>query len=116
MKNLLVGGKWKPLNCIARHKVAIVIPYKNRLKNLNFFLYHMHPFLQRQELEYQIFVVEQANDQLFNKGVLMNSGFLEIMSLNKNGLLNKAKSSEFHFKFDCVIFHDVDLLPEGIFW
>ena len=30
----------------------------------------MHPFLRRQELEYQIFVAEQSNNQLFNKGKL----------------------------------------------
>ena len=44
----------------------------------------MHPFLQRQELGYTIFVVEQQNDQLFNKGILMNAAFKEI---NRNFLI-----------------------------
>ena len=105
-------GRWMPTLCRSRHRVAIIIPYKNRLDNLNHFLNHMHPFLQRQELEYQIFVVEQANDQLFNKGILMNAGFLEIMSLDS---LKLTDLSAFTFQFDCVIFHDVDLLPEGEF-
>lgn len=101
-------GRWKPNTCKSRHRVAIIIPYKNRLDNLNYFLTHMHPFLQRQELEYQIFVVEQSNDQLFNKGVLMNAGFLEVMNITSYDLsLNNLT-----FQFDCVIFHDVDLLPE----
>lgn len=101
------GGKWSPKYCKARHKVAIVIPYKNRLKNLNYFLYHMHPFLQRQELEYQIFVVEQVNDELFNKGVLMNSAFYEIRKI-----YNYTNPDLYLFPFDCIIYHDVDLLPE----
>ncbi len=63
----------------------------------------MHPFLQRQELGYTIFVVEQQNDQLFNKGILMNAAFKEI---NKN-FLNE---------FDCILFHDVDLIPSGRFF
>ncbi len=25
-----VNGRWQPLNCKARHRVAIIIPYKNR--------------------------------------------------------------------------------------
>lgn len=101
-------GRWMPNDCKSRHRVAIVIPYKNRLDNLNYFLTHMHPFLQRQELEYQIFVVEQSNDQLFNKGVLMNAGFLEIMNITAYDL----PFNNLTFQFDCVIFHDVDLLPE----
>jgi hypothetical protein len=63
----------------------------------------MHPFLQRQELGYTIFVVEQQNDQLFNKGILMNAAFKEI---NRN-FLNE---------FDCILFHDVDLIPSGRFF
>lgn len=107
-------GKWLPVDCKARHRVAIIIPYKNRLNNLKYFLNHMHPFLQKQQLEYQIFIIEQSNDQLFNKGVLMNAGFLEIMSLGekKQEIDNINFSNTESFPFDCVIFHDVDLLPE----
>ena len=58
------GGKWKPKNCAARHRVALIIPYKDRADNLNSFLFNMHMFLQKQELEYQIFVVEQTKKDL----------------------------------------------------
>ena len=71
LKHLKKGGKFRPGYCLARHRVAFVIPYRNRLKNLNQFLFNMHPFLQRQEIGYNLFLVEQANDQLFNKGILM---------------------------------------------
>ena len=100
MNDLKLGGSWEPRECIARHRVAIVIPYKNRLDNLNNFLVNMHPLFQRQEIKYTIFVAEQVNDQFFNKGILMNAAFLEILS-HSNG------------NFDCVVFHDVDLLPTG---
>lgn len=108
-KNLELGGKWSPKHCKARHRVAIVVPYKDRQDNLNCFMHHMHSFLQTQELEYQLFVVEQTNDNLFNKGVLMNSAFLEILNLYKYS--NKSFQN---FPFDCIIYHDVDLLPEGL--
>lgn len=109
----LENGRWSPIDCRPRHRVAIIIPYKNRLNNLNYFLTHMHPFMQKQKLEYQIFVVEQSNDQMFNKGVLMNGGFVEIMSLKANLADIESLNQNTVFPFDCVIFHDVDLLPEG---
>lgn len=111
-----VNGRWKPVHCTARHRLAIIIPYKDRLSNLNFFMYHMHPFLQKQLLEYQIFVVEQSNDDLFNKGVLMNAAFLEAMHMTRisRSDLQTLNFTSYNFPFDCVMFHDVDLLPESI--
>ena len=38
----------------------------------------MHPFLQRQQLEYTIFIVEQMYEDAFNKGILMNGAFKEM--------------------------------------
>lgn len=54
------GGRWKPKNCTARKKVAFLVPFRNRSKQLNVFLRHMHPIFQRQLLEYRIFVIEQV--------------------------------------------------------
>lgn len=116
--NLSLGGHYKPSECQARHRVLIVIPYKNRLQNLNQFVFHMHPFLQRQQLEYTIIVAEQSNDALFNKGVLMNAAFLEAcgnrIEREMKKRLRKVPSPKavIDHSFDCVIFHDVDLLPE----
>jgi hypothetical protein len=104
------GGSSEPPGCKSKESLALVIPYKNRFDNLNTFLYNMHPFLQRQQLKYTIFVVEQSNEQLFNKGVLMNAAFLEIVD-------KKSSVSSVLFrnkKFDCVLYHDVDLIPTGI--
>ncbi len=96
------GGRWKPKHCRARSRVAIVVPYLNRDENLRIFLQHMHPFLQKQQLEYGIFLAEpiweRANRKLeFNRGLMRNIGFKEA---TKKG------------EYDCVVFHDLDLLPE----
>ena len=59
------GGRYKPTGCVANHRVAIIIPFRNREKHLRVFLQHMHPFLQRQQIEYRIYVIEQSNSRLY---------------------------------------------------
>ncbi|XP_013382909.1 beta-1,4-N-acetylgalactosaminyltransferase bre-4 isoform X2 [Lingula anatina] len=90
-------GEWKPSNCKPRHKVAIIIPYRDRLPHLKVQLRYLHPLLQRQQVHYRIFVAEQAGVGTWNKGRVMNAGYIEAAKL---------------FDFQCVIFHDVDLVPE----
>jgi len=58
------GGIYIPARCSANHRVAIIIPFRNRKEHLLLFLQHMHPFLQRQQVEYQIFVVEQSGSNI----------------------------------------------------
>uniref|UniRef100_A0A0N8BQ41 Beta-1,4-N-acetylgalactosaminyltransferase n=1 Tax=Daphnia magna TaxID=35525 RepID=A0A0N8BQ41_9CRUS len=94
---LKTGGKYKPDNCISRNNVALIIPYRQRKFHLKIFLRYMHPFLQRQQLQYVVFIVEQSNGSEFNRGMLMNIGYQEAL---KQG------------SFQCFIFHDIDLLPE----
>ncbi|XP_063386887.1 beta-1,4-N-acetylgalactosaminyltransferase bre-4-like [Cydia fagiglandana] len=88
-----LGGRYSPLDCLARHRVAIIVPFRDRLKNLATFLNHMHPFLMKQRLDYGIFIVEQTGTHEFNRGKLLNVGFLEAG------------------RWECYIFHDIDLLP-----
>ena len=59
----------------------------------------MHPFLMKQQLDYGIYLIEPLQNLTFNRGLLMNIGFLESLNLTGN-------------KWDCFIFHDVDLIPE----
>lgn len=91
------GGHFRPPDCRARHKVAVIIPYRDRVHHLAIFLNHVHPMLQRQQVDYAIFVVEQAGSGKFNRAMLMNVGALEALR---------------QYRFSCFIFHDVDLLPE----
>ena len=93
------GGLSFPKECKARFKVAIIVPYRNRETNLKIFLRHMHPFLIKQQLDYGIYLIEPIQNITFNRGLLMNIGFLESLKLTSN-------------KWDCFVFHDVDLIPE----
>lgn len=62
--NLGPGGHYSPPHCRARSRVALIIPYRDRASQLNALLYHMHPFLQKQQLEYGIIIVEQSGKLL----------------------------------------------------
>lgn len=59
---LYPGGAWRPPDCTPRHVVALVIPYRDRWQQLLTLLHHLHPLLQRQQLQYRVFVVEQVNE------------------------------------------------------
>jgi len=88
-----------PTNCSARYRVAVVVPYRARAHQLRVLLRHLHPFLRAQQLDYHIYVVEQSHRFPFNRGKLLNIGFKEAVA--ETGV-------------DCIIFHDVDLLPEDL--
>ncbi|KAI1892168.1 hypothetical protein AGOR_G00130490 [Albula goreensis] len=68
------------------------------LSHLRSLLYHLHPFLQRQQLHYRIYVVHQEGRSTFNRAKLLNVGVREAL-----------KDEE----WDCLFLHDVDLLPEN---
>jgi len=54
------GGRYTPGNCVALEKVAIIIPFRNREEHLTFWLHYLHPILQRQQLDYGIYVINQV--------------------------------------------------------
>lgn len=56
------GGIGRPADCVARHRVAIIIPFRDRPQHLQTLLYNLHPVLLRQQIDYQIFVVEQEGE------------------------------------------------------
>lgn len=90
------GGFYTPKECVPFDSVAIIVPYRDRSDHLPIFLLNIHPFLINQNLQYAIFVVEQTPGNQFNRGTLLNIGVVEAL---KTG------------HWDCVVFHDVDLLP-----
>ncbi|VEL26803.1 unnamed protein product, partial [Protopolystoma xenopodis] len=100
-RGLYPGGLWSPYSvgnshCNQQSGLAVVIPFRNRHRQLNTMLPILHQGLRRQGVCYRIFVVEQAGDDLFNRGGTSNVGFLEAAT---------------RFQFDCVLFHDTDLVP-----
>ena len=83
-------------------KVAIVVPFRdlhkeqNRKKHLDKFIPAMINFLKQSSVQFQIFIIEQSDDnRKFNRGKLLNIGF--DIAVKEH--------------FNIVIFHDVDLIP-----
>ena len=54
---LMKGGHDKPQNCFSRHRVAIIVPYRNRPEHLRAFLFHMHTLLPRQQIGCYILIM-----------------------------------------------------------
>lgn len=75
-------------------KLSVIIPYRDRKQALDLLIPKLTEYISKQVENYELIVVEQNDDKLFNKGLLNNIGFL----LNPDS--------------DYYCFHDVDLLPE----
>jgi len=80
-----------------KHKLAIIVPYRDRANHLAQFVPHMKAHLADQGIENTIYVIEQEAGKPFNRAKLLNIGFLE------------ARADHDYF-----VFHDVDMLPNGI--
>ncbi|XP_011494945.1 PREDICTED: beta-1,4-galactosyltransferase 1 [Ceratosolen solmsi marchali] len=96
---ILPGGQWKPTNCQPYYNIAVILPYRNRWNQLTIFMNYIHPFLQLQNIDYRIFVIEQSQIKEFNRAKLFNIGFNEAI-----------KTNDFH----CFIFQDIDLIPQNL--
>uniref|UniRef100_A0A8C7XFV6 DP-Gal:betaGlcNAc beta 1,4- galactosyltransferase, polypeptide 1, like n=1 Tax=Oryzias sinensis TaxID=183150 RepID=A0A8C7XFV6_9TELE len=94
--NVQQGGRFKPKDCVALQKVAIIIPFRNRDEHLKYWLYYLHPILQRQQLDYGVYVINQDGDVTFNRAKLLNVGYTEALK---------------EYDYDCFVFSDVDLIP-----
>ena len=55
------------------HKLGIIVPYRDREQQLKRFLSHMKEYIK--DIDYEIFIVEQADDKPFNRGKLLNAGY-----------------------------------------
>ena len=79
-------------------KLAIIVPYRNRAQHLDAFVPHVRAYFARDKVDrtipYKVFIVEQDGDQPFNRGALLDIGFV----------LAEPDC-------DYVCFHDVDYLP-----
>ena len=79
-----------------KHKLGVIIPYREREKHLERFIEYFTEFMSDKKINYQIFVIEQYDLKPFNRGRLLNIGY-------KIAIQNGC---------DYVCFHDVDMLPE----
>ena len=81
---------------MSNSKLAIIVPYRDRPQQLRKFIPHMRKYMEKFPwIDYEIIVVEQSDTKKFNRGKLLNIGFIH------------AEGRGHHY----VIFHDVDLLP-----
>ncbi|XP_023029134.2 beta-1,4-galactosyltransferase 7 [Leptinotarsa decemlineata] len=77
-----------------KHKLAVLVPYRERFEELLEFAPYMNRFLDSQNVDHDIFILNQVDQFRFNRASLINAGFLQV----KND-------------YDYVAMHDVDLLP-----
>ena len=61
----------------------ILIPYRNREEHLKYFIKNTIPYLKQYLNPFKIIIIEQNNDRLFNRGKLLNVGFLEYFKEGK---------------------------------
>lgn len=73
-------------------KLSIIIPYRNREEHLKKFIKEIPNRLEN--INFDIVVVEQYDDKLFNRGKLLNVGYDYKKNLS-----------------DYFCFHDVDMIP-----
>jgi hypothetical protein len=81
-----------------KHKLGIIVPYRDRANQLETFRRRMAFYLNQTGIDYNIFIIEQDGAKLFNRGMLLNIGFKYAI---KNGC-------------DYVVFHDIDMLPLNV--
>jgi hypothetical protein len=75
-------------------RLAILIPFRNREAHLEQLLACLKKNLANSNINHTVFVVDQCDDNLFNRGKLINTGV--------------AIAGD---DFDYYCFHDVDMLP-----
>ena len=83
---------------MTNHKLGIVVPYRDRYEHLIQFKKSISNYLKSKDIEYVLIIVEQDDAKLFNRGKLLNIGFLRAVKE----------------KCDYVVFHDVDMLPINV--
>jgi hypothetical protein len=81
-----------------RSKLGIIVPYRNRPDQLEVFIEHMEKYLADKDLRYEIFIVDQDNAKQFNRGILLNIGYIYAKKIRCN----------------YIVFHDVDMLPVDV--
>lgn len=84
----------KDLSGWGPHKLALVVPFRERFEELLVFAPFMHTFLNKKKIRHKILIVNQVDHYRFNRASLINVGYLE--SGNDT---------------DYLAMHDVDLLP-----
>jgi len=81
-----------------KHKLGIIVPYRDRYFDLVKFKSHITEYLSDSDIDYSLIIVEQDDAKSFNRGKLLNIGAIYAKKLG----------------CDYVVFHDLDMLPEKV--
>lgn len=81
-----------------RFRLGVVVPYRNRPNHLQTFIVRIGHYLSSKEIDYEIIIVNQDDSKLFNRGMLLNIGFIHAQKL----------------RCTHVVFHDVDMIPVDV--
>jgi hypothetical protein len=79
-------------------KLGVIVPYRNRYEHLLKFKMAIQAKLYESRIPYELIVVEQDDAESFNRGKLLNIGFIQAEKLG----------------CDYVVFHDVDMVPQKV--
>ena len=58
-----------------KHKLGVIVPYREREEHLERFIEHFTEFMSDKKINYQMFIVEQYDLKPFNRGRLLNIGY-----------------------------------------
>ena len=86
--------KFDHRSSISKHKLAIVVPFRDRFDELLLFVPHISKYLMAKSIDFKIYIINQVDRYRFNRASLINVGFL--VSANE---------------CDYMAMHDIDLLP-----
>lgn len=75
-------------------KLAVLVPCRNCHESLKEFAPHVTKFLKDHQIPHHIFVLNQTDRYLINRGTLMNVGYSFVNEI-----------------FDYIAIHDIDTLP-----
>lgn len=78
------------------NKLLVIVPYRDREDHLKIFISHINKELQKQKIQHKIVIVEQYDANLFNRGLLINTGFYLFAN-----------------KYDYICIHDIDIIGEN---
>ena len=81
-----------------QNKLGIIVPYRDRFLQLIEFKQGIIKYLKTKDINYELIVVEQDDANVFNRGKLLNIGFIIAKKLGCN----------------YVVFHDMDMIPVDV--
>mmetsp|Transcript_53482 Transcript_53482/g.114370 ORF Transcript_53482/g.114370 Transcript_53482/m.114370 type:complete len:940 (-) Transcript_53482:416-3235(-) len=103
------GEPAEPYDERSPKNIALVVPFRDREAHLTLFQQRIESHVKAWQAKgvqhnWTVYVIEQYDTNLFNRGYLFNVGFQQAMQ-------DAAGAGR---KLDCVVMHDIDIIPEPV--